>query len=343
MAHAVLTAINVPDLSPADDAFTQLPTRHALRWVGLSGQPANALERGIRGVRLSRYRAAAQAALAAGKDCFVISHLPLMTAAVAHLLRIRGRHVPHLGFAFNFTKLPSGWRHAYLRNALSRVDQLTVFSSYEKTLYAEHFGIDPSRFVPVIWTQGVPPVQTEPGIDLKTPYLCAIGGEGRDFTLLIETAKRLEPGITMVIIARPHSLAGLPIPDNVTVLTNIPLARTWRIAQDSLGVLVPLVERGTCCGQITLVSAKLLGLPLATTWAYATREYVYGRAAVLECEPGDVIAYANLANRMVAEGRALRAIAELGVDDEREIHAPRLWATYVDEFVKRVVKNEEYD
>ena len=334
----MLTAINVPDISPADDAFTQLPTRHPLNWVRLSGLPSNVLERHVRGVRVSRYRAAAQAVLAAGKDCFIISHLPLMTAAVAHLLRVRGRHVPHLGFAFNFTKLPGGWRHAYLRNALSRVDQLTVFSSYEKTLYAEHFGIDPSRFVPVIWTQGAPPVQTEPGIDLKTPYLCAIGGEGRDFTLLIETAKRLEPGITMVIIARPHSLAGLSIPDNVTVLTNIPLARTWRIAQDSLGVLVPLLGRDTCCGQITLVSAKLLGVPLATTWAHATREYVQGRAAVLECEPGDVIAFANMANKLVAEKREFRLMAVSQMSMECSIHDRHHWAEHVDAFIKQKIE-----
>lgn len=333
----MLTAINVPDISPADDAFTQLPTRHPLNWVRLSGLPSNVLERHVRGVRVSRYRAAAQAVLAAGKDCFIISHLPLMTAAVAHLLRVRGRHVPHLGFAFNFTKLPGGWRHAYLRSALSRVDQLTVFSSYEKTLYAEHFGIDPSRFVPVIWTQGAPPVQAEPGIDLKTPYLCAIGGEGRDFALLIETAKRLEPGITMVIIARPHSLAGLSVPDNVAVLTNIPLARTWRIAQDSLGVLVPLLGRGTCCGQITLVSAKLLGVPLATTWAHATREYVQGRAAVLECEPGDVKAFAGLANRLVGDAGALRLAAQSGTDEERRIHDRSHWAEHVDAFVDQRV------
>ena len=335
----MLTAINVPDISPADDAFTQLSTRHPLNWVRLSGLPSNVLERHVRGVRVSRYRAAAQAVLAADKDCFVISHLPLMTAAVAHLLRVRGRHVPHLGFAFNFTKLPGGWRHAYLRNALSRVDQLTVFSSYEKTLYAEYFGIDQSRFVPVIWTQDAPPVQAEPGIDLKTPYLCAIGGEGRDFALLIETAKRLEPGITMVIIARPHSLAGLSIPDNVTVLTNIPLARTWRIAQDSLGVLVPLLGRDTCCGQITLVSAKLLGVPLATTWAHATREYVQGRTAVLECEPGDAKAFAGLANRLVGEAGTLRLAARSGADAERGIHDRSHWAEHVDAFIaKHVVR-----
>lgn len=105
----------------------------------------------------------------------------------------------------------------------------------------------------------------------------------------------------MVIIAKPHSLAGLLVPDNVMVLINIPLAQTWRIAQDSLGVLVPLLSRETCCGQITLVSAKLLGLPLVKILAHATREYVQGRTAVLACELGDARAFVGLANQMAAE------------------------------------------
>lgn len=338
MANALLTAINVPDLSPADDAFTQLRTRYALRWVGLSGQPANALERGIRGVRLSRYRAAAQSALRAGPGSFVISHLPLMTAAVAHLLRLRG-DIPHLGFAFNFTRLPTGGRLRYLRGALRHVNKMVVFSHYEQGLYAEHFGIESVRFQPVIWTQGPPPMQAETGLDDLGPYLCAIGGEGRDFALLMQVARSLGQTIRMVVVARPQSLVGLEVPENVTVLTNIPLAQTWAIANGSRGVLVPLLSRETCCGQITLVSAKLLGLPLATTRAHATREYVEGRAAVLECEPGDVAGFADLARRMYEEAASLRAVAQSQKAAEQAIHDRQHWAELVDAFIERDVLN----
>lgn len=335
----MLTAINVPeDPDPADDAFAQLPTRHALRWVVLSGQPANALERGIRGVRLSRYRAAAQAALRAGPGSFVISHLPLMTAAVAHLLRLRG-DVPHLGFAFNFTRLPTGKRLRYLQGALRRVDKMAVFSRYEQGLYAEYFGIEHERFQPVIWTQGPPPVQAETGLADVSPYLCAIGGEGRDFALLMQVARKLGPAMRVVVVARPQSLVGLQVPENVTVLTNISLARTWAIANGSCGVMVPLLSRETCCGHITLVSAKLLGLPLATTRAHATREYVEGRAAVLECEPGDVAGFADLARRLFEEAISLRVVAQSQKAAEQAIHDRRHWADLVDAFIERDVLN----
>ena len=333
-----LIAVNVPDISPADDVFTRLPVRHGVQWVGLTGLPSNAVERFARPViRLSRYRAALQATQAAGRGSFVVSHLPLMTAAVAHALRLCGRRAPHLGFAFNFTELPVGARRAYLRNAIRRVDQLTVFSEFEKTKYAAHFDVDPDRFVPVLWAQEVPPVATEPVQVFKQPYLCAVGGEGRDFPLLMEVAKRLGPSVSVVVIAWSERFARIAVPDNVTVLTDLSLARTWRIAQDSAGVLVPLLARETCCGQITLVSAKLLGLPIATTHAHATRDYVAGRAGVLQCEPGDVAAFACLGRRLLEDSDALRATAQADAAAEREIHALRHWGEYVDAFIDQRV------
>lgn len=335
----MLTAINVPDISPADDVFTRLQTRHPLNWVRLTGLPSNPLERLVRGIRISRYRAALQAARAASAGSFVISHMPLMTAAVASALKLARRGVPHLGFAFNFTDLPVGWRRRYLHDAFRHVDQLTVFSAYEKTRYAEFFDIDQARLAPVVWAQQTPPVAPEPVLALKSPYLCAIGGEGRDFSLLMEVARRLGPSVSVVVIAWSRNLARLAIPDNVKVLTDVPVAQTWRIAMDSQGVLVPLLARETCCGQITIVSAKLLGLPLATTHAYATREYVEGRAGVLACEPGDVAGFAESARELLDGANAFRQAARSNVAEEHEIHHLRHWADYLDGFVSEWIQN----
>jgi hypothetical protein len=328
-----LAAINVPELSPADDAFTHLVTQTPLDWIRLSGVPANAIERNVRGVKLSRYRAALQAALAVQPGRFVISHLPLMSAAVSQAMAMLRRRAPHLAFAFNFTTLPDGMRLRYMRQALARVDQFTIFSQHERALYSNLFGIEPERFVPVMWTQDAPPVQAEPGLAGDQPYLCAIGGEGRDFAMLMETARRLGPAVKMVVIARPHSLGSVSVPDHVEVLANIPLARVWRIATDSLGVLVPLKARETCCGHITLVATKLLGLPMITTHAYATREYVEGREAVLECEPGDVAAFTALAQRLVDERDVMRAAAQKAIPHERDVHDRRHWADHLDAFI----------
>lgn len=328
-----IPVVNVPDISPKSDAFADLQTASVIEWTRLSGLPQNIVERNFKFVRFSRYRASIQAALAAKSDGYLISHLPLMTASVAHALKIFRKNVPHLGFAFNFTNLPSGKRLSYLRHSLRSVDQFAVFSRYEQGLYANLFELPPERIVPVIWTQDSPPVDRDSVTASAKPTLCAIGGEGRDFRLLLDVARRLGTAARLVIIARPHSLAGLAIPDNVDVLTNIPLARVWGIASASNGVLLPLRDENTCCGHITLVSAKLLGLPLATTRAYATQEYVDGRAAVLSCEPNDAKAFADLAARMLDEPDLLATAARASSSYERDFHRRHHWATYVDDFI----------
>lgn len=327
--HAL--AINVADLSPANDPFTWL-ARETIDWKGFSGLPANALERHARGVRVSRYRAAFQAAAALKPDRFIISHLPAMTAAASTAMSLMGKRNRHLAFSFNFTALPSGRRLSYMRRALRNVDQFAVFSDFEKPLYAKHFDLDPARIKSVIWTQRVPTVQVGPAIAPGVPYVCAIGGEGRDFETLIEAARKA-PAVRFVVIARPHSLADISIPGNVQVLTNIPGERVWRIARDSLGVLVPLKSRETCCGHITLVSAKMLGLPVITTFAHATREYVAGREGVLECEPKDASAFASLVERLVDERQQIRYAAESAAEHERAFHDRGQWADYVRAFV----------
>lgn len=325
--------INVFDISPADDAFTKLPTNASLEWVRFSGLPEHPIERLVKAVRLSRYRAAIQSARAAVAGSVVISHLPLMTAAVSTALMVKRKRPPHLGFSFNFTNLPRGTRLAYFKRALRTVDQFAVFSKYEQQLYPDIFNIDANRFIPVIWTQDPPAVQSMQAITVQRPYLCAIGGEGRDFKLLIEVARRIGAAVNFVVIARPHSLHGLSIPDNVVVLTNIPSARVWRIARDSQGILVPLQSAQTCCGHLTLVSAKLLGLPIATTRAHATREYVSGRASILECDCGDVDAFTLLVERMLQDSEALFISAQENRPREIEFHERRQWAKYLDDFL----------
>lgn len=257
-----------------------------------------------------------------------------MTAAVSTALASIRRPSPHLAFSFNFTNLPTGFRKLYLQKAFARVDQFAVFSQYERSLYADTFDIDPKKIVPVIWTQDAPCLSDTKDRLFRSPYVCAIGGEGRDFALLIDVAKQIGPTIPMIVIARPDSLKGFNIPDHVSVLSNIPSEDVWEIASKSAGVLVPLLSDKTCCGHITIVSAKLLGLPIATTISYATEEYVCRRPNILQVHPEDPIGFAHIVRRLVDERGGLRSIATSALSDERELHNRKHWARYLDTFVR---------
>lgn len=325
-----LRIVNVPDISPADDPFVDLG---AHEWVRLSGLPANALERAVRRPRVARYRAALQAALAARGRAIVVSHLPLMSAAVARALPLLGRRAPHLAFSFNFTRLPDGVRRAALARAFARIDRFAIYSRYEQALYADWFGIAPDRLRPVIWTQDVPEIAAVP-LPIAAPYVCAIGGEGRDFATLLAALATRPAGLGAVVIARPHSLIGMTIPENVRIFTDLGPPETWAIAAGSVGVLVPLLSEETCCGQVTLVGAKLLGLPLVTSRAHATEDYVAGRPAVLVTPPRDVPALRAAIERLADEQASLRAAARDAIPAERAIHDRAHWADYLAAFIK---------
>jgi hypothetical protein len=292
-----LPIINVMELSPVTEYFVPPGQLTSAEWVNVSGLPDGWLEKYIKKPKISRYRAAFRGAKIAGakNSSIVISHMPVMTAAVSIFLTLMRKKTRHIAFAFNFTEIPSGIKKWYLKLAFRSVDEFIVFSEYEKRIYSEALSIPEDKIRSTIWTQEVPPVRGNLQPPFDGAYLCAIGGEGRDFRCLINAAA--VSGIDVAVIARPHNLVGLAIPNNVRVFTNIPLDETWAIAKGSSGVVVPLLSNDTCCGQITIVSAQMLGLPVITNFSHALKEYLSGEGVALLFEPGDA---SGLAEKMLS-------------------------------------------
>lgn len=327
-----IRVVNVPEVSPGD-AFVALPDidGRPLVWVGRSGLPRNALERIVQRPRLSRYRAAWQATGDARQADFIISHLPRMTAAVEHLARLKGRRGPHLAFSFNFTDLPEGGDLTRMRRAFSQVERFCVYSRYETELYPELFGLPPDRFQTLIWSQPAPAVDSAHPVP-DTPYVVAIGGEGRDYQGLI-TAARARPDVNWIVIARPHPIFDAA-PANMSVQFNLPAPLTWGIAARAAAVAVPLRSADTCCGHITIASTQLLGLPLITTRSHATVEYVADMPGTTVIEPNDPEQLAATAAAAVTDHVAGRRLAS----SARPVAASRYdrgaWAETIAQFAR---------
>jgi glycosyltransferase involved in cell wall biosynthesis len=248
-----------------------------VRLVLMRAIPRNFLERGVKVVNLPRPRTALKAVWAAkrNKAQVIVTHGPGLAAWSGAFARILKTDVKIVGHYFNFPELP-GFGFAKRRALawmLSRVDRIVVLSAFERDVYSEAFSLPRDRFDVQLWGISPPTVHSpdkalEPG-----DYVCAIGGQLRDYVTLVEAARQL-PHVRFVLVVRPDNVAGLELPTNVTVYLNFPFNKTMNIMKYSRFMVLPLSDAKTACGHVTLVAAMHLGLAFIVTDSAGIRDYV---------------------------------------------------------------------
>jgi glycosyltransferase involved in cell wall biosynthesis len=299
-----------------------------VEWTFFSTHPRGSLEKLVRRPALARYRACRELARGAASGDFdlIVTHLPLVTCWTELFCGHR-RKCPHVAFAFNFTKLPTGTRLMLMRRAFKTVDRLIVFSRFEQTLYGDYFRIaDAEARIDVIpWrirdprTSRLPSPaewasESESHSSPKSGAICAVGSQGRDYATLLEAMRRL-PHIPLILVAGAKNLRGLNAPANVEVRQNIPLAEAEAIIRQSRFVVVPLQDAQTACGHVTIVYSLFEERAVVATNSSALAEYVIpGRNGIL-VPPQDAGALARAieslwnnpteAHRLGAAGREL--------------------------------------
>ncbi len=202
-------------------------------------------------------------------------------------MRMRKVDIPHVAWGFNFSSLPRRPARRLMSLAFARVDRLIVYSTMERSLYADYFGIDPDRIDVVLW--GIGPPEAEPDdIPLEAgPYISALGGNGRDYRTLFAAMARL-PEVPLVAVLRPHNITGLTIPVNVRLRFNITRGNANNIMQHSRFTVLPLAGSQVPCGHVTLVSAMFLGRALIISNSAGVADYVRDEANGLTVPVGDV-------------------------------------------------------
>jgi glycosyltransferase involved in cell wall biosynthesis len=270
-----------------------------LEWSFYScSEPRNWLERAVRRPRLSRYRACFQAAVQAKRlsPNIVVTHLPRATCWTAVFCRILRVRCPHLAFSFNFTDVPSGPILRVMRWAFSSVTKLVVYSEAEKSLYSQLFRLPDKRFDVVPWAMETPNFSPSfPLVDV--PYICSIGGEGRDYFTLVEAMTAM-PNVFLIIVCRRGMLNGLTLPPNVRVEYDLPIEQCWNLIQFSQFSVIPLQDVSTNCGHITIVASLLLGKALVTTRSNGTADYVLAGQNAEVAEAGDSAGLATAIGRL---------------------------------------------
>jgi glycosyltransferase involved in cell wall biosynthesis len=282
----------------------------SVRWHFVYCAPPRRLERWFKRSVFSRISAGFEAAWRARQlDAallIAIDPRAVMWCALAAALFDRKRRI--VAYAFNFPELPKGLRRRIMTWAFRRPHRFIVFSSVEVNRYASYFSIPRNKFEMHHWGVGIPAVADDAPV-LNRPYLCAIGGNGRDYGTLFE-ASRLAPHIPLEVVTRPENLVGLMPPSNVAVRCNIPNPVAMRLLRESRGMILPLPDATIPVGHVTLVAAMLLGKASVVTDSEGVRDYTGAPAHVLSCPPGDPAALAAAMQRLWNDDALARELGQ---------------------------------
>jgi glycosyltransferase involved in cell wall biosynthesis len=280
-------------------SFFETHTRDTLRWRHFSPEYTvsnSILVRNERLRRLAAWQMAGNAALEDRAD-IVVTHGPEIACEVRYFLKLYGYRGPHLAFTFNYPWLPTRLKRAIHRSGFRGIDRFIVFSTMERRLYHEQFNIPLERLEFMHW--GVAP----PGVDsankplIDGDYVCAIGGNARDYVTFIESVKRL-PQINVVMVVRSTSLAGINVPPNVRVMTEIPWGQAMNVLAFSRFMALPLDGAEIPCGHMTLVSAMHLGKAIAITRSTGIEDYIREGDNGLMVSPKSVDELTEVLSRM---------------------------------------------
>jgi glycosyltransferase involved in cell wall biosynthesis len=256
--------------------------------------PKNLLERSIKVLNLARPRASFDAVRAAKamKADLIVAHGPPLAAWCGFFARLLRTRIPIVAHNFNFTELPSSPKRRVFAWMLARMNRFVVFSTFERTLYAQIFNLPADRFDVVLWGVRPPEVPSPQSTPETGEYVCAIGGNARDYATLLEAARRL-PHIPFVLVVRPDSLKTLELPSNLRVHVNCPLPDTMNILLHSRFMVLPLLNKQTACGHVTMVSAMQLGKAFVVTDSAGVRDYVTSGYNGITVPPGSAEALAT--------------------------------------------------
>jgi glycosyltransferase involved in cell wall biosynthesis len=240
-------------------------------------------------INLALVRGALHAVLTARRTHakVLVTHGPTVAAWCAVFARVLRVPVPILAHVFNFTELPSGRKRRLFSWALSKVERFVVFSSVERDIYTRTFSLPADRFDIILWGVQPPRVEAPEVPHVPGDYVCAIGGNARDYHTLVEAARQL-PQMQFVLVVRPVNLRGLTLPANVMVRANLPLGTTMNVLLHSKFMVLPLTGSEVPCGHVTLVSAMHLGKAFIITDSSGVRDYVRNGENALTVEPGSV-------------------------------------------------------
>ena len=216
-----------------------------------------------------------------------------------------------------------GWRFktALFRLVARRALGILTNSSGEVALIARRFGLpeDRLRFVPMHTTIAEPQAVAD-----NDGSVLSIGRTLRDLEALADAARRV--AAPFVVVAGAADRLPEPLPANVRVLRDVPLAESHALLRRAAVVAIPLLPAERSTGQVVLFEAMALGKPVVATRAVGTVDYVRDGENGLLVAPGDAAALAEAIERLLRNPDLARRLAAAALADCRTRWLPDVHA-----------------
>ncbi len=184
--------------------------------------------------------------------------------------------------------LYSQLKFAFLSRILRSVTKFICSAKHETVLYPRDLSLPPDRFAHI-------PLMTDPRfLDWKSAhgrpqgdqgYVLASGYTGRDFATFLKAVDSLDVPVKLITGAR--ALEGLHIPENVSVVFDLPFAEYIEQVAAARIVVVPLLPWDISIGQSVILQAMAMAKPLVATRAPGSIDYIEHQQSGLLVEPGD--------------------------------------------------------
>jgi hypothetical protein len=237
-----------------------------------------------------------------------------------HLQRVR-RSIPHVmvtcWLAEDCQTMSSIQLHS-VRRSLRSVSRLIAFSSNQAPIFHHYFGIEPERVITVpfaVDTRYYDPQNTT----------CPAGGGGlvavgvdsaRDYRTLMEAVGLARTPLTLA--CNPRNIAGLDLPRNVRVLSNLSHQDYRRLLLSADLVVTPTIAPAYPSGQSVVLEAMSMGRATLTTDSAAMRDYVTGEVDGVLAPPREPEALAELIVKLLADPDRLKTLGSAASETVRK-------------------------
>jgi glycosyltransferase involved in cell wall biosynthesis len=236
----------------------------------------------------------------------LITCFPQLALIVGMRKRASFKRLPVVASVFNLGHTPQGLKRKLAQQCLSSVDVFLVHSKAEIKVYSEWLELSPTRFQFVPLQR--PSARITHDENTESPYLIALGSAQRDYRVLFQALAKLR--YRTIVVAAEHAVSGFSVPSNVSVRSGLSAVECHELLQGARAHVLPLRNRTTASGQVTLLDAMAFGKASVVTESPGTVDYVDNGIDGSLVPPDDCSALVRALERVWDDAQLRRKLGE---------------------------------